>query len=225
MIQRFLNRFRSRPDSPGAPALPPTSWELHKDYVRIDPSVIVDPIASVKLFNPPDPPRICLEIGEGSHIFANFSLLRPQAKIGIGRRCQIGASLFVAADSIEVGDDVLMAWGITIMDSNNHSLFWEERRFDVERCRRDYLATDGWDLARSHDWSKVETKAVRIGNKTWIGFNVIVLKGVTIGEGAVIASGSVVTSDVKPWHIGGGNPFRHIRSISRNRDDRHEQKG
>lgn len=218
MIRKLLDRLLV-PKRPGSSqVVSPTCWELYKDYVRIGPGVIVDPAASMKLFNPPDHPKVCLEIGEGSHIFANFSLLRPSANIKIGKRCQIGASLFVAADSIEVGDDVLMAWGITVIDSNNHSLFWDERQFDVERCRKDYVATDGWDLARSHDWSKVETEAVRIGNKSWIGFNVIVLKGITIGEGAIIAAGSVVTSDVKPWYIGGGNPFRHIKSISRNRE-------
>ena len=46
-----------------------------------------------------------------------------------------------------------------------------------------------------------------------------ILKGVTIGEGAIIGAGSVVTSDVKAWHIGAGNPFRHIRSIEENRDE------
>ncbi len=218
MIRKILNRVLPGLNRPVVPEVHPTCWDLYKDYVRIDPSVIVDPAASVKLFNPPDPPQACLEIGEGSHIFANFNLLRPEARIKVGKRCQIGASLFVAVESIEVGDDVLMAWGITLIDSNNHSLFWDERQFDVERCRRDYVATGGWDIARSHDWSKVETDAVKIGNKSWIGFNVIVLKGVTIGEGAIVAAGSVVTSDVKPWHMGGGNPFRHIRSISRSRE-------
>jgi galactoside O-acetyltransferase len=218
VIKRIYNRFRPPVSRPAIPEVPPTCWELFKDYVKIDPTVIMGPNASVKLFNPPDPPKISLEIGEGSHIFGTFSLLRPESRITVGRRCQIGASLFIAADSIEIGDDVLMGWGITILDSNNHSLFWDERQFDVERCRRDYVATDGWDLARSHDWSKVKTEAVRIGDKSWIGFNVIVLKGVTIGEGAIIAAGSVVTSDVKPWHIGGGNPFKHIRAISRSRE-------
>jgi acetyltransferase-like isoleucine patch superfamily enzyme len=47
----------------------------------------------------------------------------------------------------------------------------------------------------------------------WIGFNSIILKGVTIGEGAVIAAGSVVTKDVSPYTIVGGNPAKFLKKI------------
>ena len=193
-------------------------WDVYKDYISIHPSVIVDPSASIRIFNPPVPPEICLEIGEGSHVFSSFNLLRPHAKIKVGKRCQLGNSQFVCTKSIEIGDDVLMAWGITIIDSDNHSKYWSDRQYDVERCRRDYVDTKGVDIARSHDWENVKSAEVNIRNKCWIGFNVNILKGVTIGEGAIIGAGSVVTSDVKPWHIGAGNPFRHIRHIEENRE-------
>jgi galactoside O-acetyltransferase len=176
--------------------------------------VIVDPCASIRIFNPPNPPRVCLRIEEGCHIFSTFSILRPNASITIGKRCQLGASSFVCADRIEVGDDVLMAWGATITDSDNHSIFWEERSGDVERCRRDYRATQGADLARSHDWSKVRIAPVHIGNKAWIGFNAVLLRGVRIGEGAVVGAASVVTRDVRPWHSAAGNPCRELRALS-----------
>lgn len=199
-----------------APA--PSSWELYKDYVKIHPTAIIAPSASIKIFNPPVPPRICLEIGEDSHIFSSFSLLRPEATIQIGKRTQLGNSSFICADSIEVGDDVLMAWGITVMDTDNHSLYWNERKDDVGRCRKDYLDTNGQDIARSHDWSNVNISKVIIKNKCWIGFNVNVLKGVTINDGAIIGAGSVVTKNVEPWHIGAGNPFKSIRKIADSRE-------
>jgi acetyltransferase-like isoleucine patch superfamily enzyme len=194
-------------------------WDNYKDYLNIHSSVIISPSASISIVNPPISPEICLEIGEGSHIFSSFSLLRPHAKIKVGKRCQLGNSLFACTRSIEVGDDVIMAWGITIIDSDNHSEYWSDRQYDVERCRRDYIQTNGADIARSHDWEKVKSEDVKIGNKCWIGFNVSILKGVTVGEGAIIGAGSVVTSDVKPWHIGAGNPFRHIRPIAENRNE------
>jgi acetyltransferase-like isoleucine patch superfamily enzyme len=59
----------------------------------------------------------------------------------------------------------------------------------------------------------VVVKPVRIGDKSWIGLNVIILKGVEIGEGAVVAAGSVVTKNIPPWTIAAGNPARVIREI------------
>lgn len=58
------------------------------------------------------------------------------------------------------------------------------------------------------------TKAeVNIGNNVWIGWGAIVLKGVTIGDNSVIASGSVVTSSIPPNVIAGGNPAKIIRHL------------
>lgn len=53
---------------------------------------------------------------------------------------------------------------------------------------------------------------VTIHNDTWIGANCIITPGVTIGEGAVVAAGSVVTKDVKPNTIVGGIPAKYIKS-------------
>lgn len=194
-------------------------WEVYKKYLKVHPSVIIDPTASVKFFNPIMPPQICLEIGEGSHIFAHFGFLRPEAKIKIGKRCQLGNVNFVCAKNIEIGNDVIMAWGITILDSDHHSEYWEERQFDVEECRQDYLKTAGFDLGRSHNWDCVKKKKVTIGNKSWIGCNVIILKGVMIGEGTIIGAGSVVTHSIKPWHVAAGNPCHEIRKIKKSKGE------
>ena len=68
-------------------------------------------------------------------------------------------------------------------------------------------------MAGKKDWTHVSCATVIIGNKSWIGFNSIILKGITIGEGAIIGAGSVVTKDVPPWTIVAGNPMRTIREI------------
>jgi acetyltransferase-like isoleucine patch superfamily enzyme len=53
---------------------------------------------------------------------------------------------------------------------------------------------------------------VVIGNDVWIGFGALILSGVTIGDGAVIGARSVVTRDVPPYAIAGGNPSRVLRA-------------
>ena len=59
------------------------------------------------------------------------------------------------------------------------------------------------------DWRR--SRPVRIGNDTWIGHGAIIMKGVTVGDGAVIASNAVVTKDVPPYAIVGGLPAKVIK--------------
>ena len=68
-------------------------------------------------------------------------------------------------------------------------------------------------ITRPKNWEHVQRSKIRIGDKAWIGFNSIILKGVTIGEGAVIAAGSIVIHDVPEWSVVGGNPAKVIRLI------------
>ncbi len=65
------------------------------------------------------------------------------------------------------------------------------------------------DEAEVFDWRR--SRPVRIGHDTWIGHGAIILKGVTIGDGAIVASHSVVTKDVAPYTIVGGIPAKFIK--------------
>jgi len=189
------------------------SWSEFRDLVAVHPDAVIDESAVFNVLCRPTEARKLLRIGEGSHIFATFSILRPEANIRVGARCQLGRSQLVSAVSIDVGDDVIMSWGVTVLDSDNHSVYWDERRGDVERVRRGYRDSGGTDIAPNHDWSKVKMAPVRIGSKAYIGCNVTILKGVCIGEGAVIGAGSVVTRGVAAWHMAAGNPCRELRAI------------
>lgn len=143
-----------------------------------------------------------LTIGSGSIVESAILYDRAGASVRIGERTFIGASALVCAEAIEIGDDVLVSWGCTIVDHNSHPLAWNDRSGDV----------GNWFVGRK-DWTHVERAAVRIGNKAWIGFNAIILKGVNIGEGAIVGAGSVVTRDVPAFTIVGGNPARPIREL------------
>lgn len=58
---------------------------------------------------------------------------------------------------------------------------------------------------------RLEVKPIEIGDKVWLATGAIILPGVSIGEGAVIAAGAVVTKNVEPWTIVGGNPAKAIK--------------
>ena len=98
-----------------------------------------------------------------------------------------------------------MAWGIYIYDHNSHSIYWEERKNDNQQCYDDYLNYNGNNVANKN-WSCIANAPVVIESKVWIGFEVTILKGVTVGEGAVIGAKSVVTNSVEPWTVVAGNP-------------------
>jgi acetyltransferase-like isoleucine patch superfamily enzyme len=157
--------------------------DMHKALLKQNCSVVVDEQSLI----------------EGSLIFE-----REDVSISIGKRVFMNGTL-IAAQSIEIGDDVLIAWGVTIIDHNSHSISFSHRSEDVVN----------WRVGKK-DWTHVKTSPIKISNKVWIGFNSIILKGVSIGEGAVIGAGSVVTKDVLPWTIVAGNPAHLIRRIPDN---------
>ncbi len=75
------------------------------------------------------------------------------------------------------------------------------------------IVTDNHDLKKR---SVLRCKPVRIGNDVWIGANVTILPGVTVGDNAVLAAGAVVTKDVPANSIVGGNPAKVIRMLDSN---------
>lgn len=148
-------------------------------------------------------PGCRLEVGSDCIINTRISFDRSQASFTCGDRCYIGTSHIVSAAAIDLGDDVVISWGVTIVDHNSHALDWSKRARDV------------LDWGRGEkNWSDVTIAPVKIQDKVWIGFNAIILKGVTIGEGAIVAAGAVVTKDVPAYSVVAGNPARIIRTLT-----------
>lgn len=149
--------------------------------------------------------RCRFSIGRNCIVRSGIVLERAGASFSVGDRSFIGNGLISIANSVEIGNDVMLSWGVTISDHNSHSLKFSERKQDVENWR-----------VGSKDWDAVKIGRVVIHDKVWIGFNAIVLKGVTIGEGAIVGAGAVVTKDVPPWTVVAGNPAKVIREIAEN---------
>lgn len=107
-----------------------------------------------------------------------------RATIKIGSRTYIGDRTEIhAGQNVTIGDGCDISWDCCIMDRDYHKLNTEKEVF----------------------------APVTIGNHVWIGCKVTILKGVSVGDGAVIAAGSVVTRDVPPRALVGGNPARVLK--------------
>jgi len=134
-------------------------------------------------------------------------------KIVIGDRCHLGGNTkLISIDGITIGNDVTIAWDCTLYDHNSHPLAWEDRKNDTLQEILD-LRLHGNPIARK-DWSRVKSAPITIEDKVWLGFGVTVLKGVRIGEGAVVGAMSVVTKDVPPYAIVAGNPAQVVRTMA-----------
>jgi acetyltransferase-like isoleucine patch superfamily enzyme len=135
-----------------------------------------------------------LIIGPGTMIdaFVKVKFAGGVGDIRIGARCAInsGAVLY-SGHGIEMGDDVLIAANCTLAPTNHHIA-------ERDRAIRD----QGFQPSRG---------GIRIGRDVWIGANSVLLDGTTIGDGAVIAAGSLVRGLVPPFAIFGGNPARFLK--------------
>tara|TARA_B110000211_G_C14093313_1_gene560843 strand:- start:10558 stop:11160 length:603 start_codon:yes stop_codon:yes gene_type:complete len=118
----------------------------------------------------------------------------PDAKIIIGKNSRIHGSCLSAKQLITIGDNVLIAGNCNIFDSNGHEVSLKQ---PMNR-----IFTTG------------KSQPIKVGDGVWIGANVIVTPGVTIGDGCVVAAGSVVTKSFPENVLLAGNPARKIREIN-----------
>ncbi len=155
-------------------------------------------------------PRII--IGDDSSIRCKIILESDSGKIIIGDRVNIGSSILISINEIEFENDIYVAWGCYFYDHDSHSLDFRERVKDRERERFDILNNAANSIV-SKDWGVVKSGKIKICSHAWIGMHAIILKGVTIGEGAIVGAGSVVTNDVPPWTVVAGNPAKIIKEL------------
>lgn len=147
-----------------------------------------------------------IQIGKNSHILGNLVVFSKGGFIKIGTNCYIGdLSRIWSATSVTIGNNVLISHNVNIIDTNSHETD------NVDRANAFLnLVSDTKIPIRS----VIQTAPIVIHDDVWINFNAIILKGVTIGRGAIIAAGAVVTKDVAPFTMVAGNPAKFIKDIA-----------
>ena len=147
-----------------------------------------------------------LQVGDYAYIDGSISLLTPDSECRIGDHSFLGPhSRLWVLDSITIGNFVLIGPRVDVFDNDSHPLDARSRREDA----RSHLERN-----QPMDYSKVSRAAVVIEDDVWIGTKSTILKGVRIGRGAVVAADSVVTREVSPFTLVGGNPAREIRHLT-----------
>ncbi|ALF53432.1 maltose acetyltransferase [Nostoc piscinale CENA21] len=149
-----------------------------------------------------------ITIGKNGLILGELAVFSYGGKIEIGEDCYIGEGTRIrSANSIKIGNEVVISDNVTIYDTDAHSLNHALRHKEfVEVVIQDNLIKDAKEL-------DVKSAPVIIEDHVWIGFNAAILKGVTIGKGAIIGASSVVTKDVEAFTVVVGNPAKVIKKL------------
>jgi acetyltransferase-like isoleucine patch superfamily enzyme len=145
-----------------------------------------------------------LEIGDGVRLISGYSnfvgaeqplamWIGPEGVLRLQDGCRVSNSTIVASQRVEILVGTYIGGGCRIYDTDFHQANPDER-----------LADRGC----------VATAPVCIGPRAFVGGHCIVLKGVSVGEGAIIGAGSVVTRDVPAFEIWAGVPARKIRGLA-----------
>ncbi len=111
----------------------------------------------------------------------------------VGDRVFLGHQLTVSvAERVTIGSDVLVSDRVMIADNDGHPL-------------------DPVARAAGEPVTAADVRPIRIEDGAWVGTRAVILKGVTVGRGAVVAAGAVVTRDVPPYAVVAGSPARIVK--------------
>lgn len=149
--------------------------------------------------------RGAIRVGPFTHVRGELLVFGGHGRIRLGSYCYVGEQSRVwAVESIRIGDRVLISHCVTIMDNATHPMGVEDRH----RQFKHIITTGhpaGLDLCEA---------PVVLEDDVLVGCMTVILRGVTVGRGAIVGAGSVVTKDVLPFTIVAGNPARAIRVLS-----------
>lgn len=144
-------------------------------------------------------------LGEASGVYDRAALVvGPSGRVHVGAFAVLNGCYVLCHEHVAIGAHALIAWGVVITDSWCGALPLSQRRALLRAAARHpdrYLSpADG-------------VRPVAIGDNTWIGFDSVVLPGVTIGRGAIVGARSVIREDVAPYTVVVGDPPRVIASL------------
>lgn len=148
-----------------------------------------------------------IRVGSNTIVRGELLTFGHAGSIEIGEWCYIGENTRIwSAEKVSIGDRVLISHNVNIHDCDAHPI-------DPEKRHQHFYQISTTGHPRNH--IEIVSRPVVIEDDVWIGFNAIILKGVTIGKGSIVGAGSVVTKNVPSSVIVAGNPAIFIRKVNK----------
>ena len=147
-------------------------------------------------------------LGDNTWMYGNINIFphNKDCSVRIGSDCYIGDQTRIwAAKKVEIGNRVLIAHNVNIFDTTTHPID-KNLRYKHENI----VKNNGMPNYR---FDTIYEDSVIIEDDVWIGCNSVILRGLTIGNGAIISAGSIVTKDVPPNTMVAGNPAIVIKQL------------
>ncbi len=156
----------------------------------------------------------CVNTGPKENVrIGNHCCFRGGIQALFGGKVRIGNNLFFgsgsciqAKEQVVIGDNVIIASNVLIVDNNNHPVS-PPKREEMSMCE-DYMTDPLWT------WEYACSKPIIIEDNVWIGRDSRILKGVTVGRGSIVALGAIVTKDVPAYTVVAGNPAVVVKDLS-----------
>jgi acetyltransferase-like isoleucine patch superfamily enzyme len=172
--------------------------------VLIGRDVYIDSAYGFAPFRSERSPGLVLGDACGAYDRATF-VVGPGGAVTVGDYTCLNGTYIVANERVTIGAHCLLAWGSVVTDS------WIDAPASQE-ARRALLRAAARDPGR-HPGAPGLPRPVTLGDNVWIGFDSVVLPGVTIGRGAIVGCKSIVAEDVEPYVVVVGDPPRVVRRL------------
>lgn len=171
--------------------------------VAIDATAYVHSVYCFDLVRSERP--VAVELARGSQVNdgAMFDV-GPRGAVRIGECALLTSPWFICDAEITVGAFTMVSWSVVLMDTYRMPLDLQGRRRELDRVP---------DCPWRKVAAEVAARPISIGSDVWIGFESVVLPGVTIGDGSIIGARSVVAEDVAPYTVFAGNPARFVKRL------------
>jgi acetyltransferase-like isoleucine patch superfamily enzyme len=180
------------------------------DNVAIGRDVYIDTSYAFGAFHSRREPGLVLGDASGVYDRTNF-FVGPSGQVSVGAYTCLNATTIVCADRVTIGQHCLIAWGVVLTDC------WPGPGIPLA-VRQAALRAAAADPLRRLPVVAVP-RPVTLEDNVWVGFDTVILPGVTLGRGCIVGCKTVVSADVPPYAVVVGTPPRVVRMLEPDDDE------